>query len=103
MIEFLSFPHYFFFGINTMKIILKIILLSCLNLAFTSTCYSMQTLFYVLHSNTPETQPMLRTALKRLESHHNNIDALITQAYQIDADGTVSGYTNKEILDFANQ
>lgn len=56
-------------------------------------------LFYVLHSRQHD-ETLYRT-LSRIEQNASSIDIIVSQAYQLDANGKLNGYINQEIIDLA--
>src|SRR5579871_2072845 len=68
-----------------------------------SSCFSMENVFYVLHSNFRDRMTPFATTLSSLTNHYQTINILIPQAYQIDGNGQVSGFIDPEILDFAHR
>lgn len=63
----------------------------------------MQNVFYFLRSKDPSMQPLVQKELESLRLHSKKIDTVITQAYQIDQSGNVTGYTNQTMLDEARK
>jgi spore germination protein YaaH len=86
-----------------MKILSQLFCSAILLLGFSTSSYSMENIFYFLRSNAPEQQVSVQNGLQSLKEHYQSIDAVITQAYQIDAQGNVTGYVNKDMIDFAKQ
>jgi len=60
--------------------------------------YGMENAFYILHS-----EASTQHALPSLKNHFKAVNILISQAYQVNEKGIVTGFVNEEILNFANK
>lgn len=65
-----------------------------------SNAFSMQNIFYFLRYKEPDMQPTMQKEMASLRDHSKRINAVITQAYQIDKSGEVTGYTNDEMISY---
>lgn len=62
-----------------------------------------ENLFYILRSNSSAQMVPPQTAFSILNNHAKSIDLLVPQSYQIDANGIVWGFIDKEILEFSKK
>lgn len=85
-----------------MEVLFKILTTFVILILSTSSCFSMETVFYVLHNRTGthQTPP---TTLSDITHHAASINILLSQAYRIDKNGKVAGFINPDILDAATQ
>ncbi len=80
------------------KMILSLILLSNCLPSFAS-----ENLFYTLRSTNPDNFIALQNAYTSLVKHWKSIDILVSQAYQVDKDGFVWGFTDSAVKNFTQQ
>jgi spore germination protein YaaH len=68
-----------------------------------SSVYALENTFYVLHHkrNKPEQKKALERTQNTIEKNHHSIQMLISQAYQIDEAGNVTGYVDPELVALA--
>jgi len=59
-----------------------------------------ENIFYVLHC---KQIPALKSYLDIIEKNHQSIQILVSQAYVVDADGSLGGYLNQELVDLAKK
>ncbi len=81
-----------------MRWVNHIIALCCV--FFCSIGFGTENTFYVLHTN-PQQIAALNQTLSLVKQHAHAIRILISQAYQIDETGKVSGYLNPELAELA--
>lgn len=67
-------------------------------LLFSSPCFAMENLFYILHSKVLNIK-----LLDDLEQNAKSINILVSQAYQINEKGEVTGFINPEMQTFAKK
>ncbi|MDR3476482.1 MAG: glycosyl hydrolase family 18 protein [Gammaproteobacteria bacterium] len=79
--------------------VFAILILFC----FSSVCFSMENVFYILRSNSPDRISSAESALSSLKKHYQSINILISQAYQIDENGMVWGDLDPSVADFSNE
>lgn len=63
--------------------------------------YCMENAFYMLHNRKPT--DFSQTAYSRLENNYKKINLIISQAYQVDSKGNVSGFVNADLMSFAKE
>ncbi len=85
-----------------MHSLIKLTLISLLYFSFYSTTLA-ENLFYILRSNTASQISATQQSFSSLEKHYKSIDILVSQAYQIDENGVVWGYLDKDVFEFAKQ
>lgn len=83
------------------KIIQIIVLFLSVSLA--SSSFASENIFYVLRSNAPSQITTNQNSFSSLKSHYKSVDILISQAYQVDQNGIVWGYLDKEIEKFTKE
>lgn len=83
---------------KNLKIFLGIILLFCFQQSF-----AFETVFYALRNKDPDSTGKNQKIEQIVAKNYRAINILISQAYQIDKKGNVTGYLDPKIIDFANQ
>lgn len=64
-------------------------------------CFSMDNLFYILHTSADTTDTAKHIPYASLDKHYHAIDILVAQSYQIDETGKISGKVDPDVLHFA--
>lgn len=85
---------------NFMK---KVLVTGLLSLICNTASFSAENAFYVLRSNMPARISSNEHSFSSLTKHYNSINLLISQAYQIDANGMVWGFLDPAVLEFTNK
>lgn len=61
-------------------------------------CYAIENLFYILRSNSPARITSIQNATASLKQHTNDVNILVSQAYQIDEHGMVWGFIDPDVM-----
>ncbi len=70
------------------------------SLFFSMQSYATETVFYILRSNSPAKITSMENSLESLKKNYHAINILISQAYQIDENGIVSGFIDNDVIHF---
>lgn len=74
----------------------------CALLFISTTTFAAENLFYILHnSDKPAGKKALQDTISQIQNNHNAINIIVSQAYNINEKGDVTGFVNKEIIDLA--
>lgn len=74
----------------------------CAMILFSSPVFAAENLFYILHyGDKPAGKKGLQETTSQIQKNHSAINVIVTQAYNINENGDVTGFVNKEIIDVA--
>lgn len=86
-----------------MHLIKKVISVLILSICTCSSSFAIENVFYILRSNSPAQITEMKNSIASLKTHAKSIDILISQAYQIDKNGLMWGFVDRDVMDLAKQ
>jgi spore germination protein YaaH len=71
--------------------------------SFSAHSFAQENLFYILRHDSPELMTAAQNSFASLNQHFKQINILVPQAYNIDGNGVIWGFIDKDTNDFAKQ
>ena len=80
---------------------IRTLLLLFISFSLSAASFGMENAFYILHTHAKLKSEVEKQSFSSLSSHYKAINLLISQAYRIRKDGTVAGFVDADVIQFA--